>query len=103
MFRRREVLLERAAYLKGPPQKVWKAKAKYSPSHAGTIAVEKEEVVTWVGLAPGANGKDWTKVRTKNNVEGFVPSSFLSSSAGPPQLLHGRLTISKNDVVFEVS
>jgi hypothetical protein len=103
MFGRKakELVMEEVAYLKGPPQKVWKAKASYTPSHAGTIAIEKGEVVSNMGPAPGANGKDWTKVRTSAQVEGFVPTSFLSSSAGPPQLLIGRLQITKGDVIFE--
>ena len=56
--RKKELLFDDVCYLKGPPQKVWKTKAAYTPSHAGTIAVEKDEVVQYLGPAPGANGKD---------------------------------------------
>ena len=99
--KKKELLFDGVCYLKGPPQKVWKAKAAYVPSHAGTIAVQRDEVVHFLGPAPGANGKDWTKVRTGAGAEGFVPTSFLAPSAGPPQLLIGRLQLSKTDLVFE--
>eukprot|EP01045_Picozoa_sp_COSAG04_P024632 COSAG04_NODE_3103_length_3168_cov_23.165289_1_plen_639_part_10 len=99
--KKKDLVFNETAYLKGPPQKVLRAKADYKPSHAGTVAMDKGEIVSSLGLAPGSSGKDWTKVRLKSGVEGFVPTSFLAQSQGPPQLLNGKLQVSRTDLVFE--
>eukprot|EP01043_Picozoa_sp_COSAG02_P022294 COSAG02_NODE_1155_length_14189_cov_8.424060_6_plen_837_part_00 len=98
--RKKELLFDEVTYLKGPPQKVLRAKAEYKPSHAGTVAMAAGETVQMLGFAPGGS-KDWSKVKLTSGVEGFVPSNFLSQSLGPPQLLKGRLQLARTDLKFE--
>ena len=68
---------------------------------AGTVAMAAGETVQPLGHAPGASGKEWTKVKLKSGVEGFVPTNFLAQSAGPPQLLNGRLQLARTELKFE--
>jgi hypothetical protein len=99
--KKKELLFDEVAYLKGPPQKVLRAKAEYKPSHAGTVAMAAGETVQMMGVAPGASGKEWTKVKLKSGVEGFVPTTFLAESQGPSQLLNGRLQLARTELKFE--
>ena len=94
-------LFDEVAFLKGPPQRAIVAKADYAPSHAGTVGMTKGEPVQKLGNAPGASGKDWTKVKLRSGVEGFVPTAFLAESVGPPQLLAGRLQLARTELKFE--
>ena len=91
------------AILKGPATKLYIAKAAYSPSHAGAVAMDKDEQVVYVGPAGGTNSNDWTCIVNKAQQQGFVPSSFLDIRAGGPQLLQGQLRIAKTEFVFEAT
>ena len=99
--KKKELLFDDVAYLKGPPQKVLRAKAEYKPSHAGTVGMAAGETVQMLGFAPGSSGKEWTKVKLKSGAEGFVPTNFLAQSQGPPQLLKGRVQLARTELKFE--